>query len=221
MASWNTNTKVAAQFQYASLTDANNSTVPAIVPGTGANGNLLQHKIVTTGGLRSTDSTQSVCWYGSTACAKSGSDTQMGWELDLTVNSTATPVVAEQVLFNPLVAGHFFNTNTDLPTLAQALTCDTSSDQAFSIGISMATGGAGEGIPGGSASYTYFTGTPVGTIGVGTQATGTSSLVTAKDGSQWIVYQKTDGTGGATSVQPPPTGSSAGTPARQTWTKMR
>ncbi len=223
MATWNANSNVATQFQYASLTNATNSTVPAIVPGTGGAGNLLLHTITTANGVRSTDTKQYVCWYGSTACTGgTGSNTQMGWELDLTLTpaSGSTPAVAEQVLFSPLVASHFFNTNTDIPTLAQALTCDSSSDQAFSMGISMATGGAGAGIPGTSTTYTYFTGTPVGTIGVGTQATGTSSLVSASDGSQWLVFQKTDGSGGTLGVDPPPA-PPTGKAARQTWTKMR
>ncbi len=222
MASWNSNSKVKAQFQYASLTPT--QAVPTIVPGSGGSGNLLVHSITTAAGVRTTDTKAYVCWAGtgSTACSTE-TNNQMGWELDLSVKAAVgtTPAVAEQVLFNPLVVSHYFNTNTDIPTLAQALTCDTSSEQAFSMGVSMATGDASPGVPGATSTYTYFAGAAVGTIGVATQATGTSSAVTAPDGSKWLVFQKNDGTGGTLGFNQPPGGSSTGKAARQTWTKMR
>ena len=224
MVSWNTNSKVASQFQYASLTSATNTSVPAIVPGSGKTGNLLVHTIVTASGARTTDQTAYVCWSGSTTCSGSGGNSQMGWEIDLTVTAASgtKPAVAEQVLFNPLIVGHYFNTNTDIPTLAQALTCDSSSQQAFSMGVSMATGDAVAGMPAVPATFTYFLNYAVGTIGVATQATGTSSaVVVPQDGSHWLVFQKNDGTGGTLGFDPPPGPAVAGTPARETWTKMR
>ena len=178
---------MAAQFQYASLTPT--TSLPTIVPGTGSGGNLLMHTIATASGTRSTDTTAYVCWYGTTSCA-SQSNNQMGWELDLTVKKGVglAPDVAEQVLFNPLVVSHFFNTNTDIPTLAEALTCDTNSEQSFSVGISMATGDASAGFPttNTATAYSYFTNTAVGTIAVATQASGTSTAVQASDGSQCL-----------------------------------
>jgi type IV pilus assembly protein PilY1 len=223
MAAWNA--KVATQFQYASLTSP-----PAIKPG--ASGNLLQHVMTTTAlGTRTTDTSSVVCWSGTTACA-STTNNQMGWELDLSLvpASGSTPAVAEQVLFNPLVAGHFFNTNTDIPVVAQALTCDKSSETAYSFGLSMATGGAGVGLAGvkttdstGATNFTYFVGYAVGTIGVATQATGTSSAVTASDGSNWLVFQKGGGGGGGgTANVNLPGGTVTSAPGeRLNWTKMR
>jgi len=225
MTSWNS--KVGGQYQYASL-----ASPPTIVPGTGTNGNMLVHSITTSAtGVRSTDQKVAVCWQGSTSCS-SGTNNQMGWELDLsyTAASGSVAAVAEQVLFNPLVAGHYFNTNTDIPTVAQALTCDSSKQTAYSIGISMATGGAGAGVAGTTTTsssgtvtnnWAYFTNYAAGTIGVSTGATGTSSIVSAPDGSKYIVFQKNDGTGGTGGVNPPPDSSSAAAPSRLTWTKLR
>ena len=220
MGAWNA--KAATQFQYASL-----SSVPTIVPGT--SGNLLQHTMTTTAGVRSTDTNLVVCWNGTTACS-SKTNNQMGWEQDLSVvpASGSTPAVAEQALFNPLIVSHFFNTNTDIPVIAQALTCDKSSETQYSIGISMATGSAGVGIAGvtttdssGVTNFTYFAGYAVGTMGVATQATGTSSAVTASDGSQWLVFQKGNGTGGTLGILPPPGSSGTKAGERVNWTKMR
>ena len=227
MSSWNG--KAAAQYQYASLTSP-----PTVVPGSGSSGNMLVHTITTTSGVRSTDQKVAVCWQGSTSCA-SATNNQMGWELDLTLNaaSGSTPAAAEQVLYNPMVAGHYFNTNTALPTVAQALTCDSSKQTAYSIGVSMATGGAGAGVAGtvttatssgtttATNNFSYFTNYPAGTIGVSTGAVGTSSLVTASDGTQYLVYNTTDGTGGTQPVTLPPDSSATGTASRLTWTKMR
>ena len=227
MSSWNA--KAGAQYQYASLTSP-----PTIVPGTGSAGNLLVHSITTTSGVRSTDQKVAVCWQGSTSCS-SATNNQMGWELDLTFNaaSGSTAATAEQVLYNPMVAGHYFNTNTALPTVAQALTCDTSKQTAYSIGVSMATGGAGAGVAGtvttatsggtttATNNFAYFTNYPAGTIGVSTGAVGTSSIVTASDGTQYLVYNTTGGTGDTTQVTLPPDSSATGTASRLTWTKMR
>ncbi len=227
MSSWNG--KAAAQYQYASLTSP-----PTIVPGS-SSGNLLVHTIATsTSGVRSTDQKVAVCWKGSTACSSATND-QMGWELDLTLNpaSGSVAAVAEQVLYNPMVSGHYFNTNTALPTVAQALTCDSSKQTAYSIGVSMATGGAGAGVAGTTTTSTsggtttatnnfaYFTNYAVGTIGLSTGAVGTSSLVTAPDGTQDLVYNTTDANGGTTQVTLPPGSSTTGTASRLTWTKMR
>ena len=223
MAAWNA--KAATQFQYASL-----SSPPTITAGNSAS--LQLHTIATdkSGNRTETASTSAtVCWNGTTACS-SGTNSQMGWELDLSVTpkTSTSPAVAEQVLFNPLIVSHFLNTNTDLPQVAQALTCDKSLQTEYSVGISMATGGAAVGIAGinttdanGVTTFSYFTGTTVGTIGVATQATGTSSAVTASDGSQWLVFQKSDGTGGTLGISPPP--GTGGTKAgeRLNWTKMR
>jgi len=227
MTSWNG--KVGTQYQYASLTSP-----PNIVPGTGSSGNLLVHAITTSNtGVRSTDQKVTVCWEGSGSCSGGATNNhQMGWELDLsyTAASGSVAAVAEQVLFNPLVTGHYFNTNTDIPTVAQALTCDSSKQTAYSIGISMATGGAGAGVTGTTTTsssgtvtnnFSYFTNYAAGTIGVSTGATGTSSIVSASDGSKWLVFQKNDGTGGTLGVDPPPTGSSTAAPSRLTWTKLR
>jgi type IV pilus assembly protein PilY1 len=223
MGAWNA--KAATQFQYASL-----SSPPTIVPGTGSGGNLLQHVITTTtSGTRTTDTNTVVCWKGTTACT-AATNNQMGWELDLSVvaASGSTPAVAEQALFNPLIVSHFFNTNTDIPVVAQALTCDKSSETQYSIGISMATGSAGVGIAGvsttdanGVTNFSYFSGYAVGTMGVATQATGTSSAVTASDGSQWLVFQKGNGTGGTLGISPPPGSSGVKAGERVNWTKMR
>lgn len=228
MSGWNA--KAGGQYQYASLTSP-----PAITPG--ASGNMLVHTITTSAtGVRSTDQKVTVCWVNSTSCAGGAANNQqMGWELDLsyTAASGSVAAVAEQVLFNPLVAGHFFNTNTDIPTVAQALTCDSSKQTAYSIGISMATGGAGAGVAGTTTTTTtgnvttatnnwaYFTGYDKGTIGVSTGATGTSTIVSVSDGSKWLVFQKGDGSGGTLGVDPPPTGTSTAAPARLTWTKLR
>jgi type IV pilus assembly protein PilY1 len=228
MSTWNG--KVAAQYQYASL-----ASPPAIVPGSGSSGNMLVHTITTSSsGVRSTDQKVAVCWQDSTACS-SATNNQMGWELDLTLNpaSGSVAAVAEQVLYNPMVSGHYFNTNTALPTVAQALTCDSSKQSAYSIGISMATGGAGAGLAGTtttstsggtttvSNNFAYFANYAAGTIGVSTGAVGTSSLVTAQDGTHDLVSNTTDGTGHVEQVNLPPDSSTTGTASRLTWTKMR
>lgn len=215
MTSWNG--KAAAQYRYAALTSP-----PAIVPGSA--GNLFQHTLTTNAstGVRSTDVTATVCWDGTSACT--GTNVQMGWELDLSVQAATStaPAVAEQVLFNPLVVGDFFNTNTDIPTVAQALTCSTSTESAYSMGLVLATGGASSGTTTSSGTIeSYFTGYAVGTVGVATQATGTSSAVTASDGSQWLVFQKNDGTGGTAGIDPNKKSSTATGGERLTWTKLR
>ena len=223
MTSWNG--KAAAQYQYAAL-----GSPPAIVPGASAAGNLgglFQHTVTTdaTTGARSTDVTATVCWDGTSACTgKNATNLQMGWELDLSVQAatSTTPAVAEQVLFNPLVVGDFFNTNTDIPTIAQALTCSSSKESAYSMGLVLATGGASSGTTTSSGTVeSYFTGYAVGTVGIATQATGTSSAVSASDGSQWLVFQKNDGTGGTAGIDPNKKSSTATGGERLTWTKLR
>ncbi len=222
MTTWNG--QAAAQYQYAAL-----GSPPAILPGASAvakTGGLFQHTLVTDkNGVRSTDVTATVCWDGTSACTGQGAtNLQMGWELDLSVTPAngSTPAIYEQVLFNPLVVGDFFNTNTDIPTIAQALTCSTSSESAYSMGLVLATGGASTGTNTSSGlNESYFTGYAVGTVGVATQATGTSSAVAAGDGSQWLVFQKNDGTGGTLGIDPNKKTVTVPGGERLTWTKLR
>ena len=195
-------------------------TPPTIVAG--ASGNLRQSAL--NAAANSTDSanstTATVCWKGSTACGTT-TGSQMGWEMDLTVTSAG---VAEQVLFNPLIVSGVFNTNTSLPVVAQALTCDASSQSAFSYGIDMGTGGAAVNASTSGTTTTtssYFSGYAAGTVRVATQATGTSSYVTTSDGGQWLVFQKNDGTGGTLQINPQGNGPGTGVGSRLTWTKMR
>ncbi len=216
MAGWNAKSTT----QYMSLSSL-------VTPVAGTSGNLLQQVLTAVAGTttRTLPTTATVCWQGSTACT-SQTNNQMGWEVDLSVTaaSGSTPAVAEQVLFNPLIIADVFNTNTSIPQVAQALTCDSSKESAFSFGLSMGTGGAvitATGAASGS-NGTYFAGYTANTVAIGTQATGTSSYVTTKDGSQWLVFQKDDGTGGTQRIFPPGKGTgTAGTGARLTWTKMR
>lgn len=204
--------------QYASLTSL-------VKPVAGSAGNLLQQALTSSGSSRSANVTTTVCWQGTSACKSPKTNNQMGWEVDLSVTpaSGSTPAVAEQVLFNPLIVQDVFNTNTSVPTIAQALTCDSSSEKAFSFGLSMATGGAlpapVPAPPGSSGSY--FAGATVGTVAIATQATGTSSYVQTSDGSKWLVFQKNDGTGGTQQIFPLGSGPSTGVGSRLTWTKQR
>jgi len=177
---------------------------------------VLEQFTAASGTQYRTVSTNPVCWQGSTVCGKAASsNTQYGWYLQLPTGQN------EQVIYNPTLAYGMFVVNTVIPpsSAAQTLSCDAVPPAGFSMAVAMATGGAGKASFFPTSANTFAPYNDHFVSGVGLSATGSSSFVTTKSGSAWMLNNTQGGTGVATQINPFASGSAVG--SRLNWTKLR
>ena len=199
MTAWN----ASSTTQYASLTPPNVYTVASLQPQTvnstaGGSGSISGYRTV---------SQYPVCWKGSTTC--STGNTQFGWTLTL-------PGVAEQIVYNPVLAYGAMIVNTSIPSVAQALSCSSQPASGFTMAISMETGGAPASSLFATAAKSVGITSASVIAGVGLSATGSPSIVTALS-KPWLVQQTVSGKPETTQIDPPPNS----TGKRITWVKLR
>ena len=191
MSGWNT---LSANFKYDVLA----------TPGQPVALNVLQAQTVTgttTGSdgisYRSVSST-TVCWSGSTACG-SGSNTALGWKMDL-------PGTGEQVIYDPVQVQDSFVVNTVIPQTVQALTCGTTIASGYTMAVDIANGG-GDNSPFADGTNLY--------AGAGVSGTGTVALLIQGD-KYHLGTETADG-----SYKVLKFNFTGGKVSRVTWTKVR
>ena len=142
---------------------------------------------LTSGNVDLTAST--ICWKGSTACG-SGNN-KFGW-------SAALPGTQEQVIYNPQLVGAAFTVNSIIPASSSLLSCTTNLDSGFSYAIDLGTGGLAQAAAGstnffvnttqtvvdpvtGVVTTTTVTNNDANAVGIATNATGISTIVTTSN----------------------------------------
>ncbi|HEY1412371.1 MAG TPA: hypothetical protein VGF36_09525, partial [Rhodopila sp.] len=160
-------------------------------------------------------SNQSICWADSTGC------TQYGWYINLVSgnayspdpaapqNGNATyantPVVWEQVIFNPTYELGAFVVNTTIPPAAAATMCYSSGASGWTMAINPATGGEfAQSFFVTPTTYTSLnvnansTNIPVSGLALG--GTGSTSTVQSAGGQWFLLTQTVNNSGGGTCV---------------------
>jgi type IV pilus assembly protein PilY1 len=198
---------------------------PSTVPGTGTDYRTL--------------TSLPVCYADQSGC------NQYGWYINLvsgnayapdpavpqTGNASYanTPVVYEQITYNPTLLSGAFIVNTTIPPGAAAIMCYAAGASGWTMAFNPATGGAfTQSFFGTPTSHTYLNVTQTQTSGGTTQTTtlpvsgiawgGTGSVSMVQAGTQsYIVSQLQNGTGGIDAVNPP--GATKG--SRLTWVERR
>jgi type IV pilus assembly protein PilY1 len=231
---WNANSTV----QYTSLPGGGIG-APATLSGTG---NLVQQVIsgpyaatvAGTGSDYRTLTSYPVCYADTTGCS------QFGWFINLVSGNAYapdpanpqtgnpqyanTPVVWEQVIFNPTLAAGAFIVNTTIPPANAATMCYSAGASGWTMAVNPATGGAFTNSFFGTPAHNFLnvtqtnvngtTSTPVSGIALG--GTGSASIVVGGTQS-YLVTQTVTGVGALVSVNPP--GGTKG--SRLTWIERR
>ena len=158
-----------------------------------------------TSGNRDVNSAAVVCFAGATDCS-AGANVKFGWSIALPgTDSQGT----EQIVFNPSLNSGVFQVNSVLPADNIPTSCAVNTDKGWSYGMSLMSG---------APIINFF---PqyhdTSAIGVQTDATGTSFLVTTANGTTWLVYQTVTNTHETTQVNLP----SNNTAKRVTWIQLR
>jgi len=208
MTAWNA--MAARGARYAALASA---------PQPLAAGNLTVQRITNeartsanTAMLRTVSANQ-ICWQGSTAC--SSGNAMYGWRLPLSTGR------GEQVIYNPLTAYGMFIVNTTIPpnsAAARALSCSTEVPSGFTMGVSIASGGAASQSMFSSGTGNTFPLLRGGIVsGIGLSGTGAPSIVTVGK-RPYIVQQTVGGAGVVTPINP---GANAAGGERVNWIRLR
>ncbi|HEX4376345.1 MAG TPA: PilC/PilY family type IV pilus protein [Steroidobacteraceae bacterium] len=114
---------------------------------------------------------------------------KFGWEIDL-------PDSQEQIVFQPQFQAGMFDVNSLTPAKSTLLSCKIVGDGGASYAVSMLTGTPGSG---------YFQNYSNDTIGLPTNGSGTSAVVTdsQSEGHTWLVMQTDSGQGTTVAINPP------------------
>ena len=164
--SWNSKSSI----QYASLTAA------AFATDSGASGttiplaNLAAQTLAVNTVSSTVDVTPStVCWAGTTTCT--GANSSFGW-------SAALPGTQEQIIYNAELIGGALVVNSVIPANNSVLSCTTGLNTGYTYAFSLATGGVSTALVSGVAQNFFVTAGDSNAVGLLTNATGTSILVT-------------------------------------------
>lgn len=169
--------------------------VTSVVPGTGVISNYR------------TVSTSKVCWSGSSVCTSG--NTRFGWTLPL-------PTSTEQVIYNPIIGYGMFIVNTLVPSVSSPLTCDKQSAAGYTMAVTLGGGGAAKQSFFGNVNNDYVNYNGEIVSGIGLNATGSPSIVTAHK-KPYLVQQTVSGVGVVTQVNP----GAAGIGGRLNWMRVR
>ncbi len=127
-----------------------------------------------------------VCWQTPTGC--NGGTGQFGWYMNL-------PGTQEQIIYNPELVSTAFLVNSIVPAANVPGSCNIATDTGVTYAVSILSGGA---LPNFFQQYR-----DANAVGVQTNATGSSSIVTTGAGSTWLVYQTVLNQPQATQINPP------------------
>jgi type IV pilus assembly protein PilY1 len=151
-----------------------------------------------------------VCWKGSVSCSSDpAANTRLGWTLPL-------PTGTEQVIFNPTVAYGIFLVNTSIPSVTQPLTCETRPAAGYTMAVALESGGATKTSVFADAGGTFTTTSGSLLSGIGLSATGTPSIVMARN-RPYLVQQTTAGKPVISRINPVANAKGS----RVTWVKLR
>ncbi len=159
------------------------------------------------------DTSNVVCWYGSTVCGSSASsNTQFGWTTPFpTVNT------GEQLIYNPTVYQGVLLVNTTIPSTSSVFSCKIELPTGYTMFINPSTGGSFK-----TSSFLDVNGNPMVTSGgqvmTGEQTGGTGSISTVTAGSTSFFLTDTSGGSLFTGAM---IGQPTGTGHRITWTQLR
>jgi len=169
----------------------------------------LTQYIVAVGTSTETDTSNIVCWYGSTVCA--GANSMFGWRITL-------PGTDEQVIYNPSIWEGILQVNTTIPSASTIYSCTVLLPTGWTVLIDPATGGGFT-----SSPFLDSNGNPL-TVGAnntpvsGVQTNGTGSITNISAGGQnfWLTDTSngTPTTGGEQAV-------AAVAGHRVTWSELR
>jgi len=156
--------------------------------------NLVQQSVSTSAGssYNYINTTNPICWYGSTACPSGNDD--FGWYINLPGTQTGYSITTnEQVIYNPQIVSTAVVFNSILPRINSPLSCTAGEDEGWTYAVNTATGGA---IPG-----FFLNNGNNQTVAYETDASGTDSLVSTYDESNgstlhYLIYQTLNGGAG-------------------------
>jgi type IV pilus assembly protein PilY1 len=120
------------------------------------------------------------------------------------------------VIYNPIVYNGALVVNTTVPANNQPFSCNNNLPTGWTMAMSPTTGGALPASFFADASNNFVTINGSVVSGIGLNATGSPSVVTAA-GSPYLVNQTSSGTGTVNKINPP--GGTQG--GRLTWTQLR
>jgi Tfp pilus tip-associated adhesin PilY1 len=92
----------------------------------------LSAQTISESGTLETDTMNSVCWYGSTACGTG--NTTFGWKI-------ALPGAGEQVIYNPTISQGNLQINTTIPSASTVFSCTVQLPTGWTMMINPTTGG--------------------------------------------------------------------------------
>ncbi|WHZ09781.1 MAG: Type IV fimbrial biogenesis protein PilY1 [Burkholderiaceae bacterium] len=150
-----------------------------------------------------------ICWAGSATCSPATSNTQFGWQLNL-------PDSGEQIIYNPTIAYGLFVVNTTIPGVNNVITCANPPPSGYTMAIAADTGGAPTSSFFASATNNYVSANGAVVAGIGLNAVGTPSFVSAMT-KPYMVNQTVTGEGSITQVNP----GAAGIGQRLNWIRLR
>lgn len=202
------------------------ASMPASTVGTLGQSSLQLQTVAydSTSGLPSIATPYLVCWAGTTTCSSTtlgagtsatSSNSQYGWYINLPgSNSGYGSSTSEQVTFNPTVVSTAIQFNSILPAIDSPLMCTPDHDKGWSYALDVRNGNP---VPG-----FFVNNGNTHTIGIETDASGTSSEVTTTGSNgepkYYLIYQSTNG-GAGTPVEINPANNVNGN--RETWIQLR
>jgi hypothetical protein len=176
--------------QYASLSTAAFTTIAGSSAGTTVPLADLTAQTLTTNTVAGTvDITPStICWAGTTTCASNNKS--FGW-------SAALPGSQEQIIYNPELIGSTLVVNSVIPANNSVLSCTTNLNTGYTYAFALATGGVSTALVSGVAQNFFINVGDSNAVGLLTNATGTSILVTTTSGGTTtaggnLAYSTTD-----------------------------
>jgi type IV pilus assembly protein PilY1 len=142
---------------------------------------LTEHLVTATGTTSTgyaTLTTNTVCWNGSSTC--SSGNNQMGWY-------TLLPGTSEQIIYDPFISNidGTLNVNTYIPSTSTVLSCSQNGPWGFSLIMDASTGA-------GLSLFNTGTGSNKAD-GLQNNASGTSSVVIAPNGTPFLVSHTSSG----------------------------
>jgi type IV pilus assembly protein PilY1 len=123
--------------------------------------------------------TNPVCWNGSpTACSSGSTNNQMGWYTQL-------PGTSEQIIYDPFISNidGTLNVNTYIPSTSTILSCSQTGPWGFTLAMDASTG----------SGLSLFNVGGQNVDGVQNNASGTSSVVIAPNGTPYLVSHTSGG----------------------------
>lgn len=220
MSSWNANK--STQF----------ATMPAGTMSTLGPSNLQLQTVTydSKTGLPSIETPYVVCWAGTSTCSAStvtaktsavSTNNQYGWYINFPATSSGYGAETyEQEIYNPILVSTAIQFNSILPAIDSPLMCTPDKDQGWSYALDVRNGTPVSGF--------FVNNGNTATIGLPTNASGSSSEVTTTNGggtngssgstNYWLIYQSTSG-GAGTPTQIQPANNISG--YRETWVQLR